>query len=94
VDQGPFEQGVELHFIDPGRPTQNAYIESFNGKFRDEGWNENWFMSLPEARENIEAGRRDYNQVRPHSALGCQTPEEFAAHAAAALLPPSPAVAP
>jgi len=84
VDQWAFEQGVELHFIDPGKPTQNAYIESFNGKFRDECLNENWFVSLQEAREKIEAWRRDYNQVRPHSALGYQTPEEFAVRAAAA----------
>ena len=84
VDQWAFEQGVELHFIDPGKPTQNAHIESFNGKFRDECLNENWFMSLEEARMKIEAWRRDYNQVRPHSALGYQTPEEFAARAAAA----------
>ncbi len=70
VDQWAFEHGVELHFIEPGKPTQNAFIESFNGKFRDECLNENWFLSLPEAREKIEMWRRDYNQVRPHSALG------------------------
>ena len=55
--------------IEPGKPTQNAQIESFNGKFRDECLNENWFLSLQEAREKIEAWRRDYNQARPHSAL-------------------------
>jgi len=91
VDQWAYEQGVELHFIDPGKPTQNAYIESFNGKFRDECLNENWFMSLEEARMKIEAWRKDYNQVRPHSALGYQTPEEFAARAAArGASPPTP----
>jgi len=91
LDQWAFEQGVELHFIDPGKPTQNAYIESFNGKFRDECLNENWFMSLEEARMKIEAWRKDYNQVRPHSALGYQTPEEFAARAAArGASPPTP----
>ena len=91
VDQWAFEHGVELHFIDPGKPTQNAYIESFNGKFRDECLNENWFLTLQEARMKIEAWRKDYNQVRPHSALGYQTPEEFAAQAAArGASPPTP----
>jgi putative transposase len=91
LDQWAFEQGVELHFTDPGKPTQNAYIESFNGKFRDECLNENWFVSFEEAREKIEAWRRDYNQVRPHSALGYQTPEEFATQAAArGASPPTP----
>ena len=91
VDQWAFEHGVELHFIEPGKPTQNAPIESFNGKFRDECLNENWFLTLQEAREKIEAWRRDYNQARPHSALGYQTPEEFAAQAAArGASPPTP----
>ena len=91
ADQWAFEQDVELHFIEPGKPTQNAHIESFNGKFRDECLNENWFMSWEEARMKIEAWRRDYNQVRPHSALGYQTPEEFAAHAVArGASPPTP----
>jgi len=91
ADQWAYEQGVELHFIEPGKPTQNAHIESFNGKFRDECLNENWFMSLEEARMKIEAWRKDYNQVRPHSALGYQTPEEFAARAAArGASPPTP----
>lgn len=92
VDQWAFEHGVELHFITPGKPTENAFIESFNGKFRDECLNENWFLTLPEAREKIERWRRDYNQVRPHSSLGYQTPEEFAAQAAAprGASPPTP----
>jgi len=91
VDQWAFEHRVELHFIAPGKPTENAFIESFNRKFRDECLNENWFLTLPEAREKIERWRRDYNQVRPHSALGYQTPEEFAAWAAArAASPPTP----
>ena len=91
VDQWAFEHGVELHFIEPGKPTQNAFIESFNGKFRDECLNENWFLTLQEAREKTEAWRRDYNQARPHSALGYQTPEEFAARAAArGASPPTP----
>jgi putative transposase len=90
VDQWAFEHRVELHFIAPGKPTQNAQIESFNGKFRDECLNENWFLTLQEAREKIEAWRRDYNQVRPHSGLGYQTPEEFAAQAARGASPPTP----
>ncbi len=91
VDQWAFEHGVQLYFIAPGKPTENAYIESFNGKFRDECLNENWFLTLQEAREKIEAWRRDYNQVRPHSALGYQTPAEFPAQAAArGASPPTP----
>jgi putative transposase len=65
--------------IQPGKPTQNAYIESFNGKFRGECLNENWFTSLAHARAVIVAWRRDYNQVRSHSAIGNFTPAAFAA---------------
>ena len=65
-------------------------MESFNGKFRDECLNEHWFMSWAEARKKIEVWRRDYNQVRPHSALAYQTPEEFAARAARGASPPTP----
>ena len=83
VDQWALANGVVLHFIEPGKPTQNAYIESFNGKFRDECLNQNWFMGLADARQIIEAWRVDYNTVRPHSSLGYLTPEEFAAQAAA-----------
>jgi putative transposase len=90
VDQWAFEHGVELHFIEPGKPTQNAFIESFNGKFRDECLNENGFLTLQEAREKIARWRRDYTQVRPHSALGYQTPEEFTAAAARGASPPRP----
>jgi putative transposase len=90
VDQWAYQRGVQLHFIDPGQPVQNAFIESFNGKFRDECLNENWFVSLAEAREKIETWRRDYNQVRPHSALGYQTPEAFAARGAALRSPSAP----
>jgi putative transposase len=91
VDQWAFEHGVELHFIEPGKPTQNAHSQSFNGKFRDECLNENWFLTLQEAREKTEMWRRDYNQVMPHSALGYQAPEEFAAQAAArGACPPTP----
>jgi putative transposase len=79
VDQWAHQQQVALHFIERGKPTQNAFIESFNGKFRDECLNQNWFVDLRDAREVIEAWRVDYNTVRPHSSLGYRTPEEFAA---------------
>ena len=71
------DRGVQLHHIAPGKPTQNAFIESFNGRFRDECLNENHFSTLAEAREIIEAWRVDYNENRPHSSLGNRTPEEF-----------------
>lgn len=71
------EHNVRLHFIEPGKPTQNAFIESFNGRFRDECLNEHQFLSLDEAREIIETWRRDYNEARPHSSLGNKTPKEF-----------------
>ncbi len=73
----PSERRVRLHHIAPGKPTQNAFIESFNGKFRDECLNENDFSNLAEARRITEAWRQDYNRFRPHSSLGNQTPEEF-----------------
>jgi putative transposase len=78
VDQWAYENQVELHFITPGRPMENGFIESFNGKFRDECLNEHWFLDLAHARKEIEEWRCDYNQVRPHSALGYLTPAEFA----------------
>lgn len=79
MDQWAYERKIELRLIQAGKPTQNAYIESFNGKFRDECLNEHWFKSLPEARAIISAWRQDYNQRRPHSSLDGQTPAEFAA---------------
>ena len=83
VDQWAYAHGVTLHFIEPGKPVQNAFIESFNGKFRDECLNQNWFENLQDARRIIEAWRVDYNTVRPHSSLGYQTPEEYAVEVAA-----------
>jgi hypothetical protein len=71
---------VRLHFIDPGKPTQNAYIESFNGRFRDECLNEHEFRSLAHARLIIEDWRRGYNEFCPHKSLGNRTPEEFVRH--------------
>ena len=70
---------LELAYIQPGKPVQNAHVESFNGKLRDECLNVNWFLSLQDARQKIEAWRRDYNEFRPHSSLGDMTPNEFAA---------------
>lgn len=75
-------QGVRLDFIQPGKPTQNAFAESFNGKFRDNCLNQHWFKTMDEARQRIEDWRRDYNEVRPHSALGYQPPSVFARNAA------------
>ena len=79
LDEWAYRSGVCLHFIRPGKPVENAYVESFNGKFRDECLNEHWFASLAEARVMIEAWRRDYNLQRPHSSIGNATPAEFAA---------------
>ncbi len=90
VDVWAYEQGVKLHFIEPGKPVQNAFIESFNGKMRDECLNEHWFLSLGEARETIETWRRDYNEVRPHTSLGNRTPQEFTACGAALRSPTAP----
>ena len=70
--------GIEWGFIEPGKPVQNCYIESFNGKIRDECLNENWFETLAEAETLIEIWRNDYNQCRPHSSLKGMTPEAFA----------------
>jgi putative transposase len=77
LDAWAYQRGVKLTFIRPGKPVENAYIESFNGRFRDECLNENWFMSLDHARRIIETWRMDYNTERPHSSLGYLTPEEF-----------------
>jgi putative transposase len=89
VDNGPeftgralgewaMEQDVKLAFIRPGKPIENAFIESFNGRFRDECLNEHWFTTLARAREIIEDWRVDYNETRPHSALKGLSPAEFA----------------
>jgi putative transposase len=69
---------VAWHYIQPGNPVQNAFIESFNSRLRDECLNEHLFVSLNEAREIIEAWRHDYNHVRPHSSLRALTPIQFA----------------
>lgn len=77
LDQWAHENGVELKPIEPGSPWQNCFIESFNGIFRDECLNENWFTTLADARQRIEAWRQDYNRVRPHGSLGSRAPSEF-----------------
>ena len=77
LDAWAYAQGIRLHFIDPGKPNQNAYVESFNGRFRDECLNEHWFLSLVQTRQIVEAWRLDYNAVRPHSSLGNVSPTEF-----------------
>jgi len=79
LDAWAYAKGVRLDFIDPGKPTQNGLMESFNGKFRDECLNGHWFHDLSEARRLIEAWRVDYNEERPHSALGNLPPQVFAA---------------
>ena len=77
LEQWAHDHGVTLHFIDPGKPIQNAHCESFHGRLRDECLNEPWFLGLADARRIVEAWRRDYNAERPHSALAYRTPEEF-----------------
>jgi putative transposase len=84
VDRWATEHAVTLRFIEPGKPVQNAVVESFNGRLRDECLNEHWFVSLADARLLIAAWQEDYNRRRPHSALGYRTPEEFRAELVAA----------
>ena len=72
------ETRIDWHYIAPGKPMQNGFVESFNGSFRDELLNETLFSSLAEARAKINAWKEDYNRIRPHSSLGNLTPEEFA----------------
>ena len=78
LDRWAYENGVTLDFSRPGKPIDNAYVESFNGRLREECLNVHWFLSLDDARDKIEAWRRFYNESRPHTALGGQTPNEFA----------------
>jgi len=79
LDRWAYSQGVDLKLIAAGKPTQNAHIESFNGKFRDECLNDHYFSNLAHARALVAAWRRDYNEARPHSSLGRIPPAEFAA---------------
>jgi len=78
VDRWAYWNGVELDFSRPGKPTDNAFVEAFISRFRQECLNQHWFMSLVDAQEKIEAWRKEYNHNRPHSSLGYQSPSEFA----------------
>ena len=78
LDAWAYRNDVKLDFITPGRPMENAFVESFNGKFRDECLNVHWFVTMRDARSKIERWRHDYNVVRPHSSLDDKTPAEFA----------------
>ena len=80
--QWAYQRGVTLRLIEPGKPNQNAYIESFNGRLRDECLNEHWFPNLLQARAVIETWRREYNGERPKKVLGGMTPEAYAKHLA------------
>ena len=83
LDEWVYRRGVKLNFIRPGKPVENAFAESLNGRLRDECLNINWFMSVKHAREVIESWRRDYNEVRPHSSLKGRSPMEYAEAVAA-----------
>jgi len=78
LDVWAHRHGVKLRYIEPGKPMQNPYIESFNGKFRDECLNQHWFSNVMEAKQIIESWRQEYNEVRPHSSLENVPPAEFA----------------
>jgi putative transposase len=78
LDLWAYHHGVRIDFSRPGKPTDNCFVETFNGSLRDECLNVHWFESMEEAKAKIEAWRRDYNESRPHQGLGEQTPLEFA----------------
>jgi putative transposase len=78
LDEWAYRKSVKLNFITRGKPVENAYAESFNGRLRDECLNTNWFLNLKHARNVIEDWRKDYNEVRPHSSLKNMTPMEYA----------------
>lgn len=92
LDKWAFSRGVELHFIQPGKPNQNAQIESFNSRMRDECLNQNWFVSLSDAAEKVQAWCHDYNHHRGRKVAGWKTPAEVAEEARSAGLqsPPAP----
>ena len=81
LDRWAYDNGVTLDFSRPCKPTDNAFVESFNGRLRDECLNAHWFLSLADARAKIEAWRSFYNESRPHTSLGWLTPNEYAAAA-------------
>ena len=76
-DAWAYTASIQLDFISPGRPVENGYIESFNGKLRDECLSQSWFLSLSEAQEQLEGWRREYNETRPHSSLGYLAPAVY-----------------
>ncbi len=78
LDQWAYLNQVELDFSRPGKPTDNAFIEAFNGRFREECLSQSWFLSLEDAKEKVAEWRQEYNRTRPHGALGNLAPEEFA----------------
>jgi putative transposase len=83
MDLWAYQNGVRIAFSRPGKPTDNAFVESFNGTFRAECLDAHWFTTLAETRQIIETWRREYNESRPHRALGERTPNEFACQVAA-----------
>jgi putative transposase len=89
MDKWAYERGIEMDLSRPGKPTDNAMVESFNGRLRQECLNQHWFMSLEDAKTKIEAWRCDYNETRPHSALNWMSPNEFARSSPASRAAPS-----
>ena len=81
LDQWAYLNGVEIDFSRPGKPTDNAHIEAFNARLRAECLNASWFLSLADARDRLEAWRREYNEERPHGSLRNLTPRAFAEQA-------------
>jgi putative transposase len=79
-DAWAYEREIALHFITPGKPTENSFIESFNGRLRDELLNASWFDTLDQARREVETWRTDYNETRPHSSLGNVPPAQYVAN--------------
>lgn len=79
LDEWAHRKGVTLEFSRPGKPTDNAYIEAFNGRLRQRCLSQNWFLSLEDVHRKLKAWHRDYNSERPHAALGLLTPEAFTA---------------
>jgi putative transposase len=78
LDEWAFRKSIKLNFIRPGKPIENAFAESFNGRLRDECLNTNWFMDLKHTRNVIKEWRKDYSEIKPHSSLNNRTPMEYA----------------
>lgn len=88
LDLWAYQRGVTLDFSRPGKPTDNAFIEAFNGRFRAVCLNAHWFLSLADAREKLENWRKYYNEERPHGAIGQKTPIMLLNHVGATSPPP------